>query len=135
MISFSDITPHDLDAGDIELLVKVGRRAYDNAEASFFVRRALDKQMKFIRIEGDIRGLIGLEKHETSKGLELWVSFIAGKGAMKHVREIWKGLQKVQDDLGAVTIATMAPCVALARIYERQIGLRPVAMLFREEVK
>lgn len=133
MIQLSPITPHDLVPADVELLARVGTRAYDNAEASFFVQKSLDGDLKFYRLSGDVWGLVGLEKHVKSAGLELWVSFIAGENATKFLQEIWQELLKVKEEVGAKTIATMAPSPALARIYQRQLGLVPKAYLFVEE--
>lgn len=135
MISLTHISPEELTEGDVELLVKVGLRAYHNPSASMFVEKELAGILRFFRISGDMVGLVGVERHLEKWGLEMWVSFIGGKGGIRFIREIWQELQELQKSLGAVTIATMAPSPALTRVYERRLGLRPASTLFREGKK
>lgn len=79
-----------------------------------------------------MQGLVGLEILKVPTGDQLWVSFVAGKGAVKFIKEIWQELKQIQKEAGCSSIATMAKGEGLRIIYSKKLNLKPLAFLFQE---
>jgi hypothetical protein len=135
MISLQPISPHDLTPKDIEALVKASQRAYDHATAMSWVQKALKRDLLFFRIEGIEDGVLGLEQHYEAEGIELWVTVLCGKGALREATSIFQELKRIQKEIGAKTLATMAYGKGLERLYQRALGIAPKAFLFQETLE
>ena len=129
-VEFSQMTEQDL-----EDLCRGTRADFGGVEPIHIAEQAQRKMAVLWRVrhEDGARGMLVTQVNQTTKGLEVLVIGVAGKGLIKHIEEIYEDLSKYAEAVGAKSIRGLVSRRGLQRLYKR-LGFKEIAVEMVKEL-
>lgn len=106
------------------------RAADKRCTAVDLVERALKGQNEIFRILGDAEGVIVV----AAEGNKLSVEGFAGKGIVKHFKEVYTQVRLLAAVKGLDTVSGYVYRPGIAELYRKHTGGKPVLTLWEEKI-
>lgn len=136
MAHLSQITLDRLTEEELVWLDKVCGWSYDPITLRELLEEVRDNGLTLWRIEGSpAKGLVGTRLlRKRSGGIGLWLELLVGEGLLAEAHTVREAIHEVGRRAGAESLSGETTRPGLARLYERVLGVRPSATVFREDL-
>jgi len=134
MTILEPIRLEDLTDQELEWLGKYAADSWDYTTLREILEEVRDGKMALWRIKSDgSKGLIGTKIFTRGGKTTIWWELIVGEGFMQDIASIRLAMIALAKRAGATSVTGIVERPGLARMYERKVGLKPSAQIFREE--
>jgi hypothetical protein len=118
----------------LEWLQKYAASSWDRTNLKAILLQVQSGELAlWMLADSEAQGLIGTKLPETNQGRILWIEFLVGEGLLKDAIPIRQALHDLALGAGCVRLEGIVSRPGLARLYERVLGVKPSAQIFREE--
>ena len=116
-------------------LAEIAKRSYYGESARDLFERAAEREFQLWRVlHKEAKGIMATKLIQRKTGKEFWIEFLVGEGWAKYTKEFWDACstQAALADCRFIGVATVRP--AIVKLMEREVGLKPVSVIFSQEV-
>lgn len=129
-VLFADLTPQHL-----QWIAKYAKMGYYGEEVEDVLKDLAElKLLCFEVVDSPAKGIFLLNWVQPHRDKVMWITFMAGKGFIKHGLDLWRAVHKLAAETGAARVTGIALSPALAKFYVERLGASPTAQLFTQEV-
>lgn len=131
MVHLSRIYTQALKERELQWIAKAVKVSYGEADIKPALRKISRGELELYSISvNNGAGVLAIRWLED----ELWVEFIGGNGLMPETKEIFSAVQELAKSAGRKTVGFFVRRRGLEELYKRELGLTPVATLYRKEL-
>ena len=124
----------NLTVEQLQWLQKYARDAWDKADFRDILRQAREQLLALWELEDSpAKGIVGTKIFEGKRGRMLWLEFLVGEGLLADAIAIRLAIHEVRKLAECSSLEGIVSRPGLARLYERVLGVKPSAQIFREE--
>ena len=135
MAHLVEVLADELQPEELIWLDKYSHWDYDGRSFRELLVDVRDGRLTLWRLEGFAgRGLVGTRLLSNDRGTRLWLELVVGEGLLRSASELRSAIHEVGQRAGAAALEGIATRPGLSRLYEKVLGVRPSATLFKEEL-
>lgn len=136
MAHLVEVLPETLSEVELSWLDKYSSWAYDGESLRTILEDVAKRDLMLWRIaDSPAQGLVGTRLLPKPNGLQLWLELLVGTGLLLEAVPIREAIHVLARRAGCTSLQGIAVRPGLARLYEKVLGVRPSATMFREELR